>query len=75
MITTKLLAASMVFAVAVDAAHAQTGSKSRSTARQTDARTDVAGPYGPRAGNRRTVDPDPFIAGEIMRHRNSGWPD
>ena len=21
------------------------------------------------------ADPDPFIRGEILRHRNSGWPD
>jgi hypothetical protein len=23
----------------------------------------------------RGYDPDPFIQGEILRHRNSGWPD
>ena len=75
MIAAKLLAASMILAVVVAAAHAQTGSKSRTTVRPSEARTDAPGPYGPRAGSRRTVGPDPFIEGEIMRHRNSGWPD
>jgi hypothetical protein len=29
-----------------------------------------------RAVNKRGgTDPDPFIQGEILRHRNSGWPD
>ena len=66
-----VLAASVAFAmsIAIEVASAQTKYKEpkpRVTAPQSEVRT----------GNKRGgTDPDPFIAGEILRHRNSGWPD
>ncbi len=78
MILIKVLAASLALAIAIEVAHAQTStatSKPRATVQPSDARTGAARPYEPRAGGRRIVDPDPFIEGEILRHRNSGWPD
>jgi len=39
-------------------------SKQRAPARTNQVRPPVRG-----------YDPDPFIQGEIIRHRNSGWPD
>jgi hypothetical protein len=78
-LVTKMLAASAAFAllIAPEAAYAQTNTaapKPRVTVRPNDVhmgnRTDV------RVGNRTIgTDPDPFIRGEILRHRNSGWPD
>lgn len=66
-----MLAASVAFAmsIAIEAASAQTKYK--------EAKPRVtAPPSEARAGNKRGgTDPDPFIAGEILRHRNSGWPD
>jgi hypothetical protein len=69
-LVTTMLVASVAFAVPVtlDAASAQTKryqapSKPRSP----------APPSNVRPG--KGYDPDPFIQGEILRHRNSGWPD
>ena len=65
-----MLAVSVAFAtsIAIEAASAQTKyrqSKPRAT----------APPSEVRAGGKPIIDPDPFIRGEILRHRNSGWPD
>jgi hypothetical protein len=72
MLVTAALAASVTVPtlVAIDTAYAQTkqgysASKPRGAARPTET-------Y---AGHRKGFDPDPFIQGEILRHRNSGWPD
>jgi hypothetical protein len=72
MLVTAAFAASVTFPalVAIDTAYAQTKqgysvSKPRGAARPTET-------YG---GHRKGIDPDPFIQGEILRHRNSGWPD
>jgi hypothetical protein len=69
-LATMLLVASvaLVAPIAIGAASAQTkyqASKPRATARSNEVR----------AGGKRIVDPDPFIQGEVLRHRNSGWPD
>ena len=67
-----VLAASVTFLTprATDVVYGQTkqsysAPKPRSAAR----------PYESGVGHKRGYDPDPFIQGEIMRHRNSGWPD
>jgi hypothetical protein len=72
MLVTAALAVSVTVPapVAFDTAYAQTkqgysASKPRGAVRPTET-------YG---GHRRGIDPDPFIQGEILRHRNSGWPD
>jgi hypothetical protein len=64
-----MLVASVAFAapVVVDAASAQTRTYQAPKPRP------PAPPSNVRPG--RGYDPDPFIAGEILRHRNSGWPD
>jgi hypothetical protein len=63
------LAASVALAVpvTVDAASAQRKTYQAPTPRP------PAPPSNVRPG--RGYDPDPFIQGEILRHRNSGWPD
>jgi hypothetical protein len=65
-----MLVASVAFAaiVTVDAASAQT----KKTYQAPKPRTSPP-PSNVRPG--KGYDPDPFIAGEILRHRNSGWPD
>jgi hypothetical protein len=67
-----VLAASVTFLTprSIDAVYAQTkqgysAPKPRSAVR----------PYESGVGHKRGYDPDPFIQGEILRHRNSGWPD
>jgi hypothetical protein len=65
-----MLVASVAFAtsIAIEAASAQTKYKEpkpRVTAPPSEVRT----------GGKPIIDPDPFIRGEILRHRNSGWPD
>ena len=66
-----MLVASVAFAtsIAIEVASAQT--------KYREAKPRVTAPPSEvRAGNKRGgTDPDPFIAGEILRHRNSGWPD
>jgi hypothetical protein len=66
-----MLVASVAFAtsIAIEPASAQTKYKEpkpRVTAPPSEVRT------GHKRGG---TDPDPFIQGEILRHRNSGWPD
>ena len=65
-----MLAASVAFAapVTLDAASAQTKRYQAPPKPR-----PPAPPSNVRPG--RDYDPDPFIAGEILRHRNSGWPD
>lgn len=65
-----MFVASVAFAmsIAIEAAGAQTKYKeSRPRA--------AAPPSEVRTGGKPIVDPDPFIRGEMLRHRNSGWPD
>jgi hypothetical protein len=66
---TTMLVASVALAatVTVDAASAQ-----RKTYQAPKPRPP-APPSNVRPG--KGYDPDPFIQGEILRHRNSGWPD
>jgi hypothetical protein len=78
-LVTTMLMALVAFAAsnAIEAAYAQTNfaaPKPRVTV-QPNARGTVR-PNEVRAGSRIIgSDPDPFIRGEILRHRNSGWPD
>ena len=67
LLATTMLVASVAFSatVTVDAAGAQTKTYQSPKPR--------APPSNVRPG--KGYDPDPFIAGEILRHRNSGWPD
>ena len=69
LLATTMLVASFAFAalVTVDAANAQ-----RKTYQAPKPRPP-APPSNVRPG--KGYDPDPFIQGEILRHRNSGWPD
>jgi hypothetical protein len=68
-LTTTMLVASVVFAAPamVDAANAQTKTYRASKPRPPSPPSNVRPGKG--------YDPDPFIQGEILRHRNSGWPD
>jgi hypothetical protein len=69
-LATMLLVASVALAalIAIGAASAQT--------KYRDSKPRVTAPSNEvRAGGKRIVDPDPFIQGEILRQRNSGWPD
>jgi hypothetical protein len=70
-LATMLLVASVALAapIAIGAASAQTTRYQASKPRVTAPSNEM------RAGGKRIVDPDPFIQGEILRHRNSGWPD
>jgi hypothetical protein len=70
-----LAAATLAFAagfaapIAINSAHAQ-ATRTAPKPRVTPGSNEI------RAGNRVIgIDPDPFIRGEILRHRNSGWPD
>jgi len=69
-LATMMLAALVAFAapITLDAASAQT-----KTYQAPPKPRPAAPPGNVRPG--RGYDPDPFIQGEILRHRNSGWPD
>jgi hypothetical protein len=64
-----MLVASAAFAalVSVDPASAQTKTYQAPKPRPQQPPSNVRPGKG--------YDPDPFIKGEILRHRNSGWPD
>lgn len=69
---TTAIAASVAFAmpVAIDTAYSQTRYSTSKQRVQPPPR-----PYEVPTTGKRGYDPDPFIQGEILRHRNSGWPD
>jgi hypothetical protein len=68
-LVTAMLVASVASAatVTVDAAGAQTKTYQAPKPRAQPPPSNVRPGKG--------YDPDPFIQGEILRHRNSGWPD
>jgi hypothetical protein len=69
LLATMMLVASVAFvaSVTVDAASAQTKTYQAPKPRSSAPASNVRPGKG--------YDPDPFIQGEILRHRNSGWPD
>lgn len=67
------IVASVAFAMpaAIETAYAQTQyPRSKQRVQQQPPRA-----YEVPTTGKRGYDPDPFIQGEILRHRNSGWPD
>jgi len=70
-LATALLAAAVALPMAVEAAHAQARKSYPAGNPRGGGQSDQI-----RAGDRVIgTGPDPFIRGEILRHRNSGWPD
>jgi hypothetical protein len=69
LLATTMLVASVALAapVTVDAANAQTKTYQAPKLRSPPPPSNLRPGKG--------YDPDPFIQGEILRHRNSGWPD
>jgi hypothetical protein len=66
-----MLAAAVALAIATGAAHAQAKKNHPAAKPRGSEQSNQI-----RAGDRVIgTDPDAFIRGEILRHKNSGWPD